>query len=56
MKNRSSHAVLTRFGIIGALLATLVFIASAVFADAHLEIDYPENGLDPVADVQRDGR
>ncbi|MCY4528762.1 MAG: cadherin domain-containing protein, partial [Chloroflexi bacterium] len=48
MKNRSSYAVLTRFGILGAILATLVFIASTVIADAHLEYDYPENGTDPV--------
>ena len=47
MKNRSSYAVLTRFGIIGALLATLVFIAPAVFAAE--EFDYAENGEDPVA-------
>ena len=47
MKNRSSYAVLTRFGILGAILATLVFIAPAVFA-ADLERDYDENGTDPV--------
>ena len=48
MKNRSSYAVLTRFGILGALLATLAFIAPVVFA-ADLEREYPENGTEPVA-------
>ena len=47
MKNRSSYAVLTRFGIIAAMLATLGVHRPAVFADA-LEFDYPENGTDPV--------
>ena len=49
MKNRSSYAVLTRFGIIAAILATLVFIAPAVSAADPLEFDYAENGEDPVA-------
>jgi hypothetical protein len=48
MKNRSSYAVLTRFGILGALLATLAFIAPVVFA-ADLEREYPENSTEPVA-------
>ena len=49
MKNRSSYAVLTRFGIIAALLATLMLIAPAVSGAGHLEFDYDENGTDPVA-------
>ena len=44
MKNRSSYAVLTRFGIIAAVLATLVLIAPAVSAADPLEFDYDENG------------
>ena len=48
MKNRSSYAVLTRFGIIAAILATLVLIAPAVSAADPLEYDYPENGDIPV--------
>ena len=47
MKNRSFHAVLTRFGIIAAILATLVLIAPA--ASATEVIKYAENGTDPVA-------
>ena len=46
MKNRSIYAVLTRFGIIAAVLATLVLIAPAVSAADPLEFDYPENGTD----------
>ena len=49
MKNRSSYAVLTRFGIIAAILGALVLIASAVSAAGHLEFSYAENGTDPVA-------
>ena len=55
MKNRSSYAVLTRFGIIAAILATLVLIAPAATAQSECEVDgnvvkctYPENGTDPV--------
>ena len=47
MKNRSNYAVLTRFGILGALLATLAFIAPVVFANA-IEVNYAENGTEPV--------
>ena len=47
MKNRSSYAVLTRFGIIAAILGALVLIASA--ASATDVIEYAENGTDPVA-------
>ena len=50
MKNRSSYAVLTRFGIIAAILATLVLIAPAVSAADPLEFSYDENGEDPVAE------
>ena len=50
MKNRSIYAVLTRFGIIGAVLATLVLIAPVVSAADPLEYDYPENGTDAVAE------
>ena len=49
MKNRSSYAVLTRFGIIAAVLATLVLIAPAASAADPVEFDYAENGTDPVA-------
>ncbi len=49
MKNTSAYAVLTRFGIIAAVLATLVVIAPAVSAADPLEFDYAENGEDPVA-------
>ena len=56
MKNRSSYAVLTRFGIIAAILATLVLIAPAATAASECELDgdtvkcmYEENGTDPVA-------
>ena len=48
MKNRSSYAVLTRFGIIAAILATLVLIAPVVSATDPLEFSYDENGKDPV--------
>ncbi len=55
MKNRSSYAVLTRFGIIAAILATLVFIAPAATAQSECELDdgtlectYPEKGTDSV--------
>ena len=47
MKNRSSYAVLTRFGIIAAILGALVLIASA--ASATDVIEYAENGTAPVA-------
>ena len=47
MKNRSFHSVLTRFGIIAAILATLVLIAPAASADETVQ--YAENGTDPVA-------
>ena len=56
MKIRSSYAVLTRFGIIAAVLATLVLIAPAATAQSECELDggtvkctYVENGEDPVA-------
>ncbi len=49
MKNRSSYAVLTRFGIIATILAALMLIASAASAAGHLEFSYAENGEDPVA-------
>ncbi len=47
MKNTSAYAVLTRFGIIAAVLATLVFIAPAAFAATKYSV--PENTSDPVA-------
>ena len=56
MKNRSSYAVLTRFGIIAAILATLVLIAPAATAQSECELDgdvvkcdYLEGGDGPVA-------
>ena len=39
---------MTRFGIIGAVLATLVLIAPVVSAADPIEIDYAENGMDAV--------
>ena len=48
MKNRSLHAVLTRFGIIAAVLATLVFIAPAASA-AVQKYTVEENTTDPIA-------
>ena len=47
MKNRSLYAVLTRFGIIGAVLAALLLIVPA--ATAAEMVTYAENGTDPVA-------
>ena len=38
MKNRKLNAVLTRFGIIAAILATLVLIAPAVSAADPLKL------------------
>ena len=55
MKNRSLYSVLTRFGIIGAVLATLVLIAPAASA-ADAVIEYAENGTDPVATLVRPTR
>ena len=49
MKNRSLYAVLTRFGIIAAVLATLVLIAPAASAADPVEFSYEENGTAPVA-------
>ena len=49
MKNRSSYAVLTRFGIIAAILATLVLIAPAVSAADPLKFSYNEDRKDAVA-------
>ena len=48
MKNRKLNAVLTRFGIIAAILATLVLIAPVVSAADPIEIDYAENETDAV--------
>ena len=65
MKNRSLYAVLTRFGIIAAVLATLVLIAPAATAQSvsECELDgstvkctYEENGTDPVATFSIDRR
>ncbi len=45
MKNRSHYAVLTRFGIIGAVIAALLLIAPAATAQQvinPMEVDYPE--------------
>ena len=55
MKNRKLHSVLTRFGIIAAILATLVLIAPVVSA-ADFEDEYLENGTEPVATFSGDGR
>ena len=54
MKNRSLYAVLTRFGIIAAVLATLVLIAPA--ASAATTFTYAENGTEPVGTLRRDRR
>ena len=55
MKNRSSYAVLTRLGIIAAVLATLMLIAPAATAQSECALDgstvkctYVENGTDSV--------
>ena len=55
MKNTSAYAVLTRFGIIAAVLATLVFIAPAAQSASKCAVDgstlkctYDENEDDPV--------
>ncbi len=47
MMNRISNRLIARFVAIAALLA-LVMAAPAVFAQDS-EIDYPENGTEPVA-------
>ncbi len=60
MKNTSAYAVLTRFGIIAAVLATLVFIAPATSAQSASECTgsnpvkctYDENGTDSVVTFQ----
>ena len=56
MKNTSAYAVLTRFGIIAAVVATLVLIAPAASAQPDCKLDgstvkctYKENGTGPVA-------
>ena len=63
MKNRSSYAVLTRFGIIAAVLATLVLIAPAASGQSASECEldgstlkctYEEKGEDPVATFTAD--
>ncbi len=48
MKNRSAYAVLTRFGIIAAVLATLVLIAPAASA-ATVKYSVPENSTETIA-------
>ena len=56
MKNTSAYAVLTRFGIIAAILATLMFIAPAATAQEvvggtckdDFKCTYPENAEGPV--------
>ena len=56
MKNRSLYAVLTRFGIVAAVLTALLVIAPAAAQeeadmgpcnDAGTECDYDENGDGP---------
>ena len=57
MKNRSLYSVLTRFGIVAAVLTALLVIAPAAAQeadtgpcnDAGTECDYDENGTDPIA-------
>ena len=59
MNSRPAYAVLTRFGIIAAVLASLMFIASAASAqiasncpapdNGTLKCTYTENGEDPIA-------
>ena len=51
MKNRSLYSVLTRFGIVGAVLAALLVIAPAATAQQTInpkEVDYAENDTVPV--------
>ena len=61
MFNRSLNSVLTRFGIIAAVLATLLLLAPAASAQSAsecavdgktLKCTYDENGMDPVARFQ----
>ena len=58
MKNRSLYSVLTRFGIVAAVLTALLVIAPAATAQSASECaldgstvkcTYEENGTDPVA-------
>ena len=57
MKNRSLYSVLTRFGIVAAVLTALLVIAPAAAQeadtgpcnDAGTECDYDENDTDPIA-------
>ena len=50
MKNRSLYSVLTRFGIVAAVLTALLVIAPAVSAADPVVIDdYEENSTDDVA-------
>ena len=57
MKNRSLYAVLTRFGIVAAVLTALLVIAPAAAQEADdnpcnaagTECDYDETGTDPIA-------
>ena len=51
MMNRISNRLIARFVAIAALLA-LVMAAPAVFAQDS-EIDYPENGTEPVGTFSR---
>ena len=48
MLNRPLNAVMARLAIVAAALALLMLVAPAVFAGSHTEVDYAENGTDPV--------
>ena len=48
MKNRSLYSVLTRFGIIGAVLAALLLVVPVASA-ADAMVEYAENDDAPVA-------
>ena len=63
MKNRSLYAVLTRFGIVAAVLTALLVIAPAAAQEAGetggdcddaMTCSYPENSTGPVATFQAD--
>ena len=47
MFKRPFNTVLARLGLVAAILATLMILAPVATADT--EVDYPENGTDPVA-------
>ena len=49
MLRKPLNAVTVRLAIVAAALALLMLVAPVVFAASHVELDYEENGMDPVA-------